>query len=71
MSGCPESFGSSHLTDQEYTDDPILLGTSYGQLRDVLGIYSEEAEKVNLPVCWTKNKFMHVGVGPDPPSPAA
>ncbi|KAL1276258.1 hypothetical protein QQF64_035881 [Cirrhinus molitorella] len=60
-------FGSYHLTDLEYTDDTILLSTSYSQLRDALDVYSEEAEKLGLYVSWTKTKFMHVGDGPDPP----
>ncbi|MCJ8749435.1 hypothetical protein PDJAM_G00176320 [Pangasius djambal] len=41
-------FGSYHLTDLEYADDTILFSTSYSQLRDALGIYSEEAEKLGL-----------------------
>ncbi|CAM4466358.1 unnamed protein product [Leuciscus chuanchicus] len=62
------SFGSYHLTDLEYADDTILLSTSYSQLRDALGIYSEEAEKLGLQVSWTKTKFMYVGDRPHPPS---
>ncbi len=62
------SFGSYHLTDLEYADDTILLSTSYSQLRDALGIYSEEAEKLGLQVSWMKTKFMYVGDRPHPPS---
>lgn len=61
------SFGSYHLTDLEYADDTFLLGKSYSQLRDSLGIHSEEAEKLGLQMSWTKTKFMYVGDGPDPP----
>uniref|UniRef100_A0A8C2BVL8 Reverse transcriptase domain-containing protein n=1 Tax=Cyprinus carpio TaxID=7962 RepID=A0A8C2BVL8_CYPCA len=62
------SFGSYHLTDLEYADDTILLSTSYSELRDTLGIYSEEAEKLGLQLSWTKTKFMYVGDRPHPPS---
>ncbi|GAA6085621.1 SLAIN motif-containing protein 1-like, partial [Tachysurus ichikawai] len=58
------SFGSYLLTDLEYADDTILLS----QLRDALGIYSEEAEKLGLQVSWMKTKFMYVGDRPHPPS---
>ncbi|CAM4607654.1 unnamed protein product [Leuciscus chuanchicus] len=58
------SFGSYHLTDLEYADDTILLSTSYSQLRDALGIYSEEAEKLGLQVSWTKTKFIDRQRGP-------
>lgn len=61
------SLGNYHLTDLEYADDTILLSTSYSQLRDALGIYSEEAARLGLQVSWTKTKFMYVGDGPDPP----
>ena len=44
----------------------ILLSSSYSQLRDTLGIYTEEAEKLDLHLGWTKTKFMYVGDGPDP-----
>lgn len=62
------SFGNSHLTDLEYADDTILLSMSYSQLRDALGIYREEAEKLGLQVSWTKTKFMYVGDRLHPPS---
>lgn len=61
------SFDSYHLTDLGYADDTILLGTSYSQLKDDVGIYSEEAKHLSLQVSWTKTKFMYVGDGPDPP----
>lgn len=51
------SFGY-HLTDLEDANDTILLSTSYHQLRDALGIYSDEAEKSGLQVSWAKTKFM-------------
>lgn len=48
------SFSSYHLTDLEYADNTAL------------GVYSKEAEKLELQVSWTK--FMHIGAGPAPPA---
>lgn len=61
------SFGNYHLTDLEYADDTILLSTTYSQLRDALGIYSEEAAQLGLQVSWTKTKLLYISNGPDPP----
>lgn len=60
------ALGSYHLTDLEYADDTILLSTSLSQLRDTLGICSEEAEKLGLQVSWIKTKYMYIGDGPHP-----
>lgn len=61
------SFGRFFSIDLEYADDTILHSTSYSQLKDALGIYSEYAERLDLQVSWTKTKFMHVMDGLDPP----
>lgn len=67
MSGVCERVPGVSFSNYHLTDDTVLLSTSYGRLRDTLGIYSEEAEKLGLRVCWTKTKFMYVGDGPYPP----
>ena len=61
-------LGSYRMTDLEYADDTLLLGSSLEDIRQALTTYEIEAAKLGLKVNWTKTKLMRVGDGPDPPS---
>jgi len=62
-------FRHLHLADLEYADDTILLSNDIEKLTAALSVYDHESLKLGLKVSWAKTKLMHVGEGPDPPSP--
>ena len=50
-------LGPSHLTDLDYADDIVALGTSPNQLADFLSNFQQSAEKLGLKLNWTKTKI--------------
>ena len=54
-------LGPNHLTDFDYADDIVALGTSPNQLADFLSNFQQSAEKLGLKLNWTKTKIQNLG----------
>lgn len=56
-------IGDFRLSDLEYADDTLILGSTIEGIKAALQIYDTEALKLGLQINWTKTKVMHVGEG--------
>ena len=61
-------IGDLLLSDLEYADDTVILGSTIEDIKAALQIYDTEASQLGLQINWTKTKIMHVGEGHHPPS---